>query len=153
MSAKRSRLLLVVLALAGGACWSDRPAATPAPPRPAGSADPTAGGPPSSGIRFVPRSTNRCARAIAHILEQSKADIASSSFPETFIQELQDAAVASCQETGWSSESLDCFERTDSSSEITTCFKAMDTEQQEDFQKRITELFKRQSASAQPPPP
>lgn len=149
----RSRLLLVVLALSGSACWSDRPAARPAAPAPVAPADPAAGGPPSSGIRFVSRAPNRCARAIAHMLEQSKADIASSGMPESFIQELQDAAVASCEETGWSTESLDCYEGTGSSSEINTCFSAMASEQQEDFKKRITELLRRQSSSPPPPPP
>src|SRR5689334_21179015 len=113
MSALHRRLLVAVLALSGSACWSDQPAARPATPSPIAPTDP-ATSPPSSGIRFTTRTPNRCARAIAHMLELSKADIASIGMPETFIQELQDAAVASCEETGWSSESLDCYEGTDS---------------------------------------
>jgi len=151
----RSWPLLVVFATTcWSACWSDRSPARSTTPAPAAPADPTAGGPPSSGIRFVSRAPDRCAPAIAHVLEQSKADIAGSGMSEAFLQEMQEMAVASCQETEWSPESLDCFEGIGSSSELTACFSAMTQEQQDDFKKRMTELLQRQSAlSTSPPPP
>jgi hypothetical protein len=146
-------LLVVFAAICGSACWTDRSPGRLTTPAPAAPADPTAGGPPSSGIRFVSRAPNRCAPAIAHVLEQSKADIAGSGMSEAFIQEMQEMAVASCQETQWSPETLACFEGTETSSELTACFKAMLQEQQDDFQKRMTELFQRQSSLSVPPPP
>lgn len=150
----RSWPLLVVFATTcWSACWSDRSPARPTTPAPTAPADPTAGGPPSSGIRFVSRPQNRCVPAIAHVFEQSKAEIASSGMSEAFIQEMQDIAVASCVETHWPAETLDCFESSGGSSELTVCFSALQQEQQDDFKKRMTELLQRQSSLSTPPPP
>ena len=138
-------LLVVFAATCWSACWSDRAPGRPTTPAPVAPADPTAAGPPSTGIRFVSRPPNRCAVVVAHLFDQSKADISSSGMSEAFMQELQDVAVASCRDTEWSTEALDCYEGTSSSTEITACFSEMTQEQQEDFKKRMTELVQRQS--------
>jgi len=159
LTGMRSWPLLVVLATAcWSACWSDRPARTTTPtsiPTPTGTGAPAAGVPPTSGIRFVTRAANRCARVIDHLFEQSKSEFASSGLSDAFLEEMQELAVATCQETAWSPESLDCYERTESSAEISTCFTAMTPEQQDDFKKRMTELLQRQQnvRSPSPPPP
>lgn len=146
-------VLVVFAAICGSACWTERSPGRPTTPAPAAPADPIAGGPPSSGIRFASRVPDRCAPAIAHVFEQSKADIGGSGMSEAFLQEMQEMAVASCRETQWSPETLDCFEDSDASSELTTCFSAMPQEQQDDFKKRMTELLQRQHALSSPPPP
>lgn len=164
----RSRRLPLILALAcaaagGAACWSDRPARTtvPGPTGAGGATSGTGGGtgatgattaPPTSGIRFAPRSVNRCARVISHLLEQSKSELASTGLSESFLEELQRVAVESCEETAWAPESLDCYEGTTNSSDMSTCFTAMTPEQQEDFKRRMFELQRQQLSSPSPSP-
>jgi hypothetical protein len=160
LTGMRSRRLPLILALAcaaagGTACWSDRPARTtaPDPTGTGGGSATTTAPPPTSGIRFAPRSVNRCARVVAHLIEQSKSELVSSGLPATFLEDLERLAVESCEESEWTPESLDCYERTDNSSDVSTCFGAMTSEQQEDFKRRMFDLQRQHLSAPSPPPP
>jgi len=146
------RSWVAIAALAAG-CWTQRPAAEPAPPvRPAVAAVERPAQPwPASGRTYAPRrEIDRCAESIDHFFEMVATDVQTRVIPAGMVEELHGVMIESCHETGWSDESLACYAAATSTSDAGNCFQAMTAEQRADFDGRFSEIRKRYRSG--PPP-
>ena len=84
------------------------------------------------------------------MFDLASQDAPNSGFTVAMLDELQESTIESCHETQWSDEILDCYGETSSTSQTSDCYRAMTTEQREDFEKRFMEL--RQRGRSSPPP-
>lgn len=143
--------------VASTACWGSHSAPPVQPSPPAERAVPavvTAPAPTTHGIRFVSRTPRRCIRVVAHVFDTSRKDASTTaSLSEQLLEDMQQMAVESCEETQWTEEALDCYESATSSPEMTRCYRAMTQAQQDDFAKRLTELMQKHTSGGNVPPP
>jgi hypothetical protein len=146
----RSWLLLTVLA---AGCWGERAPGqtTPAPSLAAVERPPQPW--PSSARPLPPRrTTDRCAQVVAHVFEVARQDAPNVGLAISMLDDLQETMIESCHETEWSEDILGCYAGTTSMAETSNCFRAMSTEQRDDFDRRFSAIRQRHRSGSPPPP-
>jgi len=128
-----------------GACWRD------APPDPPPHLEVPA--PASAGFAaYRPRAPSECARVLADIVEKLRPELAKAGVPESTIDELQDAATASCEQMAWSGELIACYAAATTPNDLGPCHTLMTPEQTDDITRRMMEIVSRVHAVPPPPP-
>lgn len=88
-----------------------------------------------------PVSPSRCDAVIGHLLDVFKPELAQAGFKDDVVAKLEIAASASCHETRWSDELLDCFAGVSASDAFARCQAQMSTAQVDDLQKKMVEVM------------
>ncbi|MFT3692601.1 MAG: hypothetical protein QM831_05640 [Kofleriaceae bacterium] len=124
-------------ALAG--CWTQVSQPPPAPPPSAPA--------PQVARRIVSRS--QCEITVDHLVDVMGDEL--SKVPDFVgkLDTIRDLAVASCDETHWSGELMNCLETTSDSSVIQQCAVLFSAEQTQDLMQRMTEAL---TGIGAPPP-
>jgi len=147
----RSWLLLTVLA---AGCWGEHaPAATTPAPSLAAAERPPEPWPASARPLPPRRAADRCMQVIAHVFEVARQDAYNVGLAASMLDDIQETMVESCHETEWADDTLGCYEGTTSLAETNDCFRAMSTEQREDFDRRLSAIRQRHRSGSPPPPP
>lgn len=110
---------------------------------------------PGSGAHHRRRAENRCVQVVGHMFELARQDGLNAGFAAAMLDDIQAATVESCQETGWSEESLGCYAETTATAQMADCYRSMTEEQREDFERRFIEVrsMHRPSPASLPTPP
>lgn len=137
--------LLMVAALGG--CWRGAPPADP-PPR---VEDPPASAASYAALRA--RGPSECARVLDSTVEKLRPELAKTGMPEATIDEMEDAATASCEQMAWSIDLLGCYEAAATPMDLGPCQTLMTSEQSDDVTRRMMEVVSRMHALPPPPPP
>lgn len=116
------------------ACWRATPVVEPTPiverePEP-------------GRARFhQPPPPSRCDAVIGHLLEVFKPELAQAGFKDDVVAKLEMAASASCHETRWSDDLLDCFGAVSATDAFAKCQAQMTSAQIDDLQKKMVEVM------------
>lgn len=94
-----------------------------------------------------PPPPSRCDAVIGHLLGVFKPELAQAGFKDDMVAKLEMAASASCHETRWSDDLLDCFEGVSATDAFAKCQAQMSSAQIDDLQKKMVDVM---SATANP---
>lgn len=156
----RSWLVLIAPIAAsalGAGCFREHAPAETTPPAVAPSLASPESAPaqrwPGSGAHHRRRAEDRCAKVVGHMFDLARQDGMNAGFGPAMLDDFQAATIESCHDTGWSEESLGCYEETTATAQMADCYRSMTEEQREDFERRFIEVRSVHRPTPTPSPP